>query len=141
MNALEKIKRSWWVLFSLLFYFNGLGFIYIGVIHRNRNWVLEGLIYEIPWIFLLIFLDFESISGIYIAISLILMLVSIVRSFWVAIKLGDVYDNEDKYALQTTNLNNQNITQDNSDFPTTLACASCMVLIFVVYALIAFGLT
>lgn len=138
MNALEKIKRSWWVLFSVLIIFNGFGFIYIGAIHNNKNWVLEGVIYEIPWVFGIIFSDFDALIDVYVAIAVILMFVSIVRSVWVAIKLGDVYDNEDKYAIQTTVLNNPNVAQDNSDFPTTLACASCLVLIFVAYAILAF---
>ena len=138
MNALEKIKRSWWVIFSVLIIFNGFGFIYIGAIHDNKNWILEGVIYEIPWVFGIIFGNFDSILDVYVAIAMILMLVSIVRSVWVAIKLGDVYDNEDKYAIQTTVLNNPNAAQDNSDFPTTLACASCLVLIFVAYAILAF---
>ena len=138
MNALEKIKRSWWVIFSVIIIFNGLGFVYIGSIHNNRNWVLEGIIYEIPWVFGIIFSDFEALIDVYVAIAMILMLVSIVRSVWVAIKLADVYDNEDKYAIQTTVLNNSNIAQDNNDFPTTIACVSCLVLIFIAYALLAF---
>ncbi len=138
MNALEKIKRSWWVIFSVIIVFNGLGFIYIGAIHDNRNWILEGVIYEIPWVFGIILSDFEPILDVYVAIAMILMLVSIVRSVWVAIKLADVYDNEEKYAIQSTALNNPNVNQDSSEFPTTVACVSCLVLIFVAYAILAF---
>lgn len=138
MNALEKIKRSWWVIFSVLILFNGLGFIYIGSIHNNKNWVLEGVIYEIPWVFGIIFGNFDSIVEVYVAIAMILMLVSIVRSVWVAIKLGDVYDNQEKYAIQTTALNGSNDAKPNTEFPTTIACASCMVLIFLAYAILAF---
>lgn len=138
MDALEKIKRFWWVIFSVIIIFNGFGFIYIGAIHRNWNWILEGVAYEIPWVFGIIFADFDSLITVYVAMSMILMLVSIVRSVWVAIKLNDVYENEEKYALQAASQNNPNIAQENSDFPTTLACVSCLVLIFIAYAILAF---
>lgn len=136
MNAMEKIKRSWWVIFSVIILFNGLGFIYIGAIHDNRNWILEGIAYEIPWVFGIFLSDFDPILDIYVAICMILMLVSIVRSVWVAIKLADVYDNQEKYAIQSTALNGS--SQQNSDFPTTIACVSCLVLIFIAYAILAF---
>ena len=137
MNALEKIKRSWWVIFSAIILFNGLGFVYIGAVHNNRNWILEGVAYEIPWVFGIVFSSFDSIVTVYVAICMILMLVSIVRSVWVAIKLGDVYDNEDRYAVQTTVLNNPTVAKANSDFPIALACVSCIVLVFIAYALLA----
>lgn len=136
MNALEKIKRSWWVIFSPIILFNGLGFIFIGAIHDNKNWILEGVIYELPWVFGIIFSDFDGIIDVYVAIAMILLLVSIVRSVWVAIKLADVYDNEDKYSIQSTALNSSN--HDKNDFPTTLACVSCLVLIFIAYGILAF---
>lgn len=136
MNALEKIKRSWWVIFSPIILFNGLGFIFIGAIHDNKNWILEGVIYELPWVFGIIFSDFDGIIEVYVAIAMILLLVSIVRSVWVAIKLADVYDNEDKYSIQSTSLNSS--PQDKNDFPTTLACVSCLVLIFIAYGILAF---
>lgn len=137
MNAFEKIKRSWWVIFSVLIVLNGLGFIYIGFLHKNKNWVIEGIIYEIPWLFGIILSDFDPILDVYVAISMVLLLVSIVRSVWVAIKLADVYDNEDKYAIQSTQLNNSNVNKENNDFPTTIACCSCVILIFISYALLA----
>ena len=138
MDALEKIKRSWWVIFSVIILFNGLGFIYIGAIHNNKNWVLEGVMYEIPWVFGIVFADFDALINVYVAIAMLLMLVSIVRSVWLAIKLGDVYDNEEKYAVKAATLNSSNIPQDNSEFPTTVACVSCLALIFVAYAILAF---
>ena len=138
MNALEKIKRSWWVIFSVIIIFNGLGFIYIGAIHDNRNWILEGVIYEIPWVFGIIFSDIDPVLNVYVAIAMILMLVSIVRSVWVAIKLADVYDNEEKYAVQAATVNNSKILQENKDFPTTVACVSCLILIFIAYSILAF---
>ena len=137
MNALDKIKRSWWVIFSAIIILNGIGFLYIGFKNNNRNWVLEGIIYEIPWVFGIIFADFDSLATVYVAICMILMLVSIVRSVWVAIKLADVYDNEDRYAIQSSQFANSSANQNNKSFPFATACILCLVLIFIAYALLA----
>ena len=51
MNTLEKIKRSWWVLFPFTVAFPGFGFIYIGMKSSNNNWILEGITYELPFFF------------------------------------------------------------------------------------------
>lgn len=136
MNALEKIKRSWWVIFSAIIFLNGIGFLYIGFKNGNKNWVLEGIIYEIPWVFGIIFADFDSLATVYVAICMILMLVSIVRSVWVAIKLADVYDNEEKYAIQSTQFANSSSNQNNNNFPTVIACLSCLILVFLAYTLL-----
>ena len=53
MNLTEKIKNSWWVILSFIIFLNGLGFMYIGFKHNNRNWILEGITYEFPWFFYL----------------------------------------------------------------------------------------
>ena len=135
MNVLDKIKRSWWVIFSAIIILNGIGFLYIGFKNNNRNWVLEGIIYEIPWVFGIIFADFDSLATVYVAICMILMLVSIVRSVWVAIKLADVYDNEDKYAIQSAQFANSSPNQNNN-FPMVIACVSCLILVFLAYALL-----
>ena len=51
MDLTDKIKNSWWVILSFVMVLNGVGFIYIGSKHNNRNWIIEGIIYEVPWFF------------------------------------------------------------------------------------------
>lgn len=136
METFKKIINSWWVIFSAIILLNGFGFIYIGFRNNNKNWVIEGILYEIPWIFGIVFSDFDVLVNYYVAICMVLMLVSIVRSIWVAIKLSDVYDNEEKYSFQSTMLNSSNTSQDNKKFPTITACLSCIFLIFLAYAIL-----
>jgi hypothetical protein len=144
MKASQKLLKSWWVILSFILFINGFGFIYIGKKHYNRNWIIEGVIYEIPWFFYVIY---HSIYGFIpngynqvdyiLAFTMILMLISIVRSFWVAIKLWDVYDNFDKYAhnpIELTNPNKANETQNNSNGP---ICCLCIAIIFFIFAIIA----
>ena len=91
MNLSEKIVRSWWVIISLISFLNGFGFVYIGFRTKNLNWVLEGLIYEIPWIFMTAYVD-TKIFGAYVAVAILLQLISFVRSIWVDMKYLDMLE-------------------------------------------------
>lgn len=138
MNAFEKIKRSWWVLLSFILMLNGLGFVYIGFKANNKNWVLEGIMYEIPWIASIIVSSNTSVLDVMVYIGLILMLVSVIRSIWVAIKLADVYDNEDKYTVRPTVMANHSKPKQNDNKKTDICCCLCLIAIFVVFAIMAF---
>ena len=136
MTTAEKILKSWWAIFSAILFLNGLGFIYIGIRNNNRNWIIEGIIYEIPWVFGVYFVD-TPMSLIYSWICIVDVLVAIVRSVWVAIKLGDVYENEEKYRVQTTIVNNSNVASQNDSFPIGTACCTGIILIFIAYAILS----
>lgn len=142
MNTLEKIKKSWWVLLSFLLFLNGTGFIYIGTKHNNKHWILEGVMYEIPWfLYYVIYRIYGvplnlNITGTAILIALLLMFVSIIRSVWVAVKLGDVYDNQEKYQIQLTVLTNHDAPKDNNNSKGNFGCCLCLVVIFVIFMII-----
>ena len=145
MNVIDKITKSWWVILSFIMFINGFGFIYIASKHSNKNWFVEGVIYEIPWFFYILY------SGIYGIPSVgtfnpastmalfgeLLMVVCIIRSFWVAIKLLDVYDNNEKYAQNPTELNNPREVKENNKFSTGSTCCLCLAIIFFIFAIIA----
>ncbi|MBQ9160100.1 MAG: hypothetical protein IJ122_02095 [Methanobrevibacter sp.] len=141
MNTIEKIKRSWWVIFSIILFLNGFGFIYIGLKHNNKNWILEGLTYEFPWFFYFVVYAIYGAgtpSTLMIALALIIQLIGIIRSIWVAVKLADVYDNTDKYTIQSTVMAAPvNSTADKNNSSTTAACCFCIIVIFIVFALFA----
>ena len=137
MNAFEKIKRSWWVLLSFIVYLNGFGFIYVGFRNNNKNWVLEGIMYEIPWIIAIILYNNYQVLTILVGFALILMLVSIIRSIWVAVKLADVYDNEDKYTVRPTAISSHSDPKKNDNTKTSLGCCLCLIVIFIVFAIMA----
>lgn len=77
--------------------------------------------YEIPWFFYFVFLATygapegltSNPTGLIILFAILLMLVSIVRSIWVAVKLLDVYDLEEKPPKITTVSKIQNMTTEN----------------------------
>lgn len=138
MNLAEKIKNSWWVILSFIFFINGLGFIYIGFKHNNKNWVLEGITYEFPWFFYFIVYAIYGLSipsTSLITFAVLLMLISLIRSVWVAVKLADVYDNNEKYSIKQTNLNNHANGQNNGN-SSSLSCCFCLACIFFIIALV-----
>lgn len=141
MSILEKIKRSWWVILSFIMFLNGFGFIYIGLKHNNKNWVLEGITYEIPWFFY--FIVFATCGNPSIAVTaiisfaLILLLVSIIRSIWVAVKLADVYDNTQKYTIQQTALNSHKQVQTDDNNSSKMGCCLCIICLFILFAIIS----
>ncbi len=144
MNVFEKITRSWWVLLSFILFINGTGFLYIGSKHNNRNWIMEGIAYEIPWILYFAYfamfgnpnLNFFIPSSLILLWAMILLFVSIVRSVWVAVKLADVYDNMEKYTIQSTVLDNHK-NGENKDNPlTNLGCCLCIIVIFIVFLIV-----
>jgi len=138
MNLFEKIKNSWWVILSVIPFLNGFGFLYIGLKHNNRNWLVEAVTYEFPWFFYFIVFAIYGISlpaTLIVVFACILMLIGFIRSVWVAVKLADVYDNNEKYTIKQTNLNHKPI--DNNRSGSSLACCVCIAFIFIIGAIIA----
>ena len=145
MNIIEKIKKSWWVILSFIFFLNGFGFVYIGFKHSNRNWLIEGIMYEIPWLFYFIFYGIFGTpiqpglnpTYVIVIIAVMLLFVSIIRSIWVAVKLVDVYENNEKYTIKSTELNNVNNVSDNVNFTGKMGCCICVIVIFLLFAIMA----
>lgn len=144
MNIFEKIRRSWWVILSFIIFLNGIGFLYIGSKHNNRNWIIEGIAYEIPWLLYFVYtvmfgnlnLNFLIPSSLMFLLALIILFVSIVRSVWVAVKLADVYENMEKYAIQSTVLINNSKTEENENFKTNFGCCLCIIVIFIMFLIV-----
>lgn len=65
------------------------------------------------------------------------MLLSIIRSIWVAIKLADVYDNEEKYSVRPTIVKNEKKGQGDDKLSTQMTCCGCVFLIFIIAAMIS----
>jgi predicted membrane metal-binding protein len=145
MNTIDKIKNSWWVLLSFIMFLNGFGFVYIGLKHNNRNWLFEGVMYEIPWFFYFVYYGIYGLpknigvnpTNLIIIFALMLMFVGIIRSIWVAIKLNDVYANYEKYAINPVELNNVNNASDNANVSGKMGCCMCLIVIFLMFAIIA----
>ncbi len=76
-------------------FLNGLGFAYIGAKEFNGNWIKEGLIYELPWFLMFLFINFDGIGTFFTALGFLFELISIVRTFFVYFKYKDVLIDDD----------------------------------------------
>lgn len=143
MNTVDKIKKSWWVLLSFIFFLNGFGFIYIALRHNNKNWLFEGIMYELPWIFYFILYPVMGVPAgsdllnKEIAFALLLMLISIIRSIWVAIKLCDVYVDDEKPKVQYVPSNPQTKPKNEGKLSEAGGCCICVFFILFMFAIIA----
>ena len=91
MGFFGKVAKSWWILISFIPFLNGLGFIYLGSRAHNKNWILEGIIYEIPWIFFIFYINdpLDMASGV---IAIFIWFFSIIRAFWLGILFMKSYN-------------------------------------------------
>lgn len=137
MDTFEKITRSWWVAFPLTLFLSGLGFIYIGLKSDNRKWILEGITYELPTFFYFLasaVYSFDAMAPYYVVLILLAALIAFIRSIMVAIKLLEVYDNNDSPAVTQVGTGGT-ITKDKDSKWT--ACCGCLFVMFIIFAVIS----
>lgn len=137
MDTFEKITRSWWVAFPLTLFLPGLGFIYIGLKSDNRKWILEGITYELPTFFYFLasaVYSFDAMAPYYVVLILLAALIAFIRSIMVAIKLLEVYDNNDSPAVTQVGTGGT-ITKDKDSKWT--ACCGCLFVMFIIFAVIS----
>jgi hypothetical protein len=119
MERNGKIFNSLWIIASFIIFFNGLGFVYIGSKTRNEKWIMEGCIYEIPWLSLIIETGLLNSSlGTYIVgLGLLLLLVSIIRSIMVNYEMENLsldvfYENTSQSSIKTPIQSEVEINED-----------------------------
>ena len=147
MNTSEKIKKSWWVLFPFTFLFPGFGFIYIGFKSSNKNWIIEGIAYQMPWLFYFIAVAMfspDEMAMYYVWLLVLTVAIALIRSIIVAVKLIEVYDKNDTPKVTATTYSTPNSgsstagtsnkKNNDSNWP---ACCACLFLIFVIFAIIS----
>lgn len=81
---INKLLSSFWVIFSIIIFLNGIGLIIIGLKRSNRRWIKEGIAFEFLWI-LAFFAGSSSefIYNFFIAVALAGLILSIVRTFMI----------------------------------------------------------
>ena len=81
---IEKSFNSYWVVFSVIIFLNGLGLILVGLKRNVRRWIVEGIFFELLWtLTFALFLVKESLGEFFISISIIGMILSIIITFMV----------------------------------------------------------
>ena len=144
MDTFDKIKKSWWVLLPLTIAFPGFGFIYIGLKSSNRNWIIEGITYQLPFFFYFAASTIYPASIMityYIWLILLAALIALIRSVMLALKLIEVYemDERPKITISTNVASSPGSSAGNKkdkDFDWG-NCCGCIILIFIIFAIIS----
>ena len=146
MDTFEKFIKSWWVLFPFTLFLPGFGFIYIGLKSSNRNWILEGVTYQLPFFFYFVacaIYPADAMIKYYIWLILLAAFIALIRSIMVAIKLIEQYEKEERPKISASTYTSSNpsssadatVKKDkDSKLP---ACCACLVFIFVIFAIIS----
>ena len=144
MDTFDKIKKSWWVLFPFTFLFPGVGFIYIGLKSSNKNWIIEGIAYQMPWLFYYIasaMFSFDEMAPYYVWLMILAVFIALIRSIIVALKLIEVYEKNDVPRVSATTYStpnsggstaSSNTGDKDSNWP---GCCGCLILIFIIFAI------
>lgn len=94
-SVFSKLVKSLWILAAFIPVLNGLGFAYIGAKEFKREWFIEGLIYELPWLIGFLFINSSPILGFFIIVGLLGVIISILRTFYVYSKNKDILIGDD----------------------------------------------
>lgn len=138
MDTFEKIKKSWWVLFPFTLFLPGLGFIYIGLKSDNKNWVLEGITYQLPLFFYLIASAIYSVEAMvpyYVVLIILVALIALLRSIMVAIKLANVYDKDDSPEVTQVKSASDDVKKEKES--NWSLCCGCLIVIFIIFAIMS----
>ncbi|MBQ6813636.1 MAG: hypothetical protein IJP12_03255 [Methanobrevibacter sp.] len=93
-SLFNKIKTSLWIIPSFIVLINGLGFIYIGHRMSKTKWILEGVVYEFPWVFGILTILNQPTSVLAFSIGILMLIVSVVRSIMVNRQYQELLDIE-----------------------------------------------
>ena len=116
-SAIDRIISSLWVLLSFFPFINGLGFLYVGSKTFRGNWFLEGIVYEIPWIAMVLSIPLHHFAFAFAAAGagLVFSIVAFARSLMVNKEYQNILDNNEPY-------------QKSLNVPFSIASAVCSVL-------------
>lgn len=145
MDTSEKLKRSWWVLFPFTILLPGFGFIYIGLNASNRNWIIEGITYQLPFFFYLascVIYPANIMITYYLWLILLAALIAFIRSVMLALKLVEVYEKENRPVIVSSTYTSSGssggsaVSKKAKDFDWS-SCCGCIILLFIVFAIIS----
>lgn len=78
----RKTSSSYWVIFSVLMFLNGIGLIIVGLNRNKQRWALEGAFFEFLWILVIIFAGSgDFINEFTVSLAMIGWILSIIITF------------------------------------------------------------
>ena len=83
-SAFSTLEKTFLILLSFIPIINGLTFIYMGSKESNRNWIIEGFVYELPWILMFLCLYNDDLGTTLAGFALLFMFICILRTVYVS---------------------------------------------------------
>lgn len=116
-STIDRIISSLWVALSFLPFMNGIGFLYVGSKTFRGSWFLEGIVYELPWIAMFLFMPLHQWAMIFAAAGagMIFSIIAFARSLIVNKEYQNILDNNEPY-------------QKSLNKPLSIASSVCSVL-------------
>ena len=113
----NRITSLLFFIFSAIPIINGIPMIICGFSNSDRNKLIEGIVYEIPWALLFIAGNNDFLSNILAMIGLVLNLVSIIRSIMVNYEMESLsqnifYENTRENIIKTPSMREVEINED-----------------------------
>ena len=83
-SAFSTLEKTFLILLSFFPFINGMTFVYMGSKESNRNWIIEGFVYELPWILLFLFVYNDDFGTTLAGFALLFMFLCILRTIYVS---------------------------------------------------------
>ena len=83
-SAFSTLEKIFLIIVSFIPFLNGMTFVYMGSKESNKNWIIEGLVYELPWFLQFLFAFNEGISTTIASFGILFMLICLLRTLYVS---------------------------------------------------------
>ena len=83
-SAFSTLEKIFLIIVSFIPFLNGMTFVYMGSKESNKNWIIEGLVYELPWFLQFLFAYDESIGTALAGFGLLFMFICLLRTLYVS---------------------------------------------------------
>ena len=83
-SAFSTLEKIFLIIVAFIPFLNGMTFIYMGSKESNKNWIIEGLVYELPWFLQFLFAYDESIGTALAGFGLLFMFICLLRTLYVS---------------------------------------------------------
>ena len=83
-SAFSTLEKTFLILLSLFPFLNGMTFVYMGSKESNRNWIIEGLVYELPWFLQFLFAYNDDLATTFAGFGLLFMFICLLRTVYVS---------------------------------------------------------
>lgn len=83
-SAFSTLEKIFLIIVSFIPFLNGMTFVYMGSKESNKNWIIEGLVYELPWFLQFLFAFNEGISTTIASFGILFMFICLLRTLYVS---------------------------------------------------------